>query len=298
MKNLRVALAQIAPTLGDLQRNLELHLDQIARAVRDGADVVVFPELSLTGYLLRDQVLEVATTLEAEPLRRLAAASVEADIVAGFVEESADHRFFNAVAYFSGGRLLHLHRKLYLPTYGMLDEGRDFAPGDRLRPFQSPHGRAALAICEDLWHPTTAWLLAQDGAECLFTVSSGPTRGARPDRGVTSVAVWRGLLEVTAQFQTLFVVYVNRVGCEDGLTFGGGSMVVDPLGRVVDQLPPLEEQLLVVDLDAGALRRARATYPLLRDSRVDLVHRELERIRRRRYALDVETSVTDCEDRG
>ena len=100
-----------------------------------------------------------------------------------------------------------------------------------------------------------------------------------------AVGVWRGLLQVTAQLQTVFLVYVNRVGCEDGLTFGGGSMVVDPLGRIVDELPPLEEGLLVSDLDAGALRRARATYPLLRDSRLELVHRELERIRRGRYEL-------------
>ena len=288
MKNLRVALAQIAPSLGDPERNLALHLEYTDRAAAEGAAVVVFPELSLTGYLLRDQVPEVARSRESPTLQRLAAASVAVDIVAGFVEESPGHLFYNAAGYFSGGRLIHVHRKLYLPTYGMLDEGRDFAPGDLLRPFDSPHGRAALLLCEDLWHPTSAWLLAQEGTEYLFTLSSGPTRGARPAEGVTTVAVWRRLLEVTAQFQTVFLIYVNRVGCEDGLTFGGGSMVVDPLGRVVDELPPLEEGLLVTDLDTGALRRARTLYPLLRDSRLDLVQRELGRIRALRYELPSE----------
>jgi len=288
MKNLRVALAQIAPSLGDLERNLALHLEYVDRAVAERAGIVVFPELSLTGYLLRDQVPEVARSLDAPILQRLAAASSAVDIVAGFVEESPEHRFYNSAGYFAGGRLIHVHRKLYLPTYGMLDEGRDFAAGDRLRPFDSPHGRAAMLLCEDLWHPTSAWLLAQEGAQYLFTLSSGPTRGARPTEGVTTVAVWRRLLEVTAQFQTVFLIYVNRVGCEDGLTFGGGSMVVDPLGRVVDELSPLEAGLLVTDLDTGALRRARTIYPLLRDSRLDLVQRELKRIRAQRYELPTE----------
>jgi len=285
MKTIRVALAQIAPALGDLERNLALHVERADQAADEGAGVVVFPELSLCGYLLRDQVPEVALARESPLMARLAAISRRIDVVAGFVEESRDHRFYNTAGYFSDGRLIHLHRKLYLPTYGMLDEARDFAAGHILRPFESPHGTAGILVCEDLWHPTSPWLLAQEGAEVVFTVSSSPTRGARPGREVTTVAVWRQLLQVTAQFQTTFMVYVNRIGCEDGLTFGGGSVVVDPFGRVVAELPALEDGLLVAELDGDALRRARAAYPLLRDERLDLVHRELERIRRKRYEL-------------
>jgi NAD+ synthase (glutamine-hydrolysing) len=285
MKTLRVALAQIAPVLGDLERNLALHLDRADRAASDGASVVVFPELSLCGYLLRDHVPEVALTRESPVLLRLAEASRRIDILFGFVEESRDHRFYNAAGYFAGGRLVHLHRKLYLPTYGMLDEARDFGAGHLLRPFESPHGANGILICEDLWHPTSSWLLAQEGAEVIYAISSSPTRGAKPGREVTTVAVWRQLLQVTAQFQTTFMVYVNRIGCEDGLTFGGGSIVVDPFGRVVAEIPALEDALVVAELDGEALRRARAAYPLLRDERLDLVHRELERIRRRRYEL-------------
>jgi len=285
MHDIRVGLAQIAPRLGDTAANLAQHLDVAAEARRDGAEVVVFPELSLTGYMLRDQVPEVAMRADDPVLARLARTSLDVDLVVGFVEEAPGHLFYNAVAYFSGGMLLHLHRKLYLPSYGLFDEARDFAAGDRLRSFAAPFGPAGLLTCEDAWHPTSAWLLAQQGAELLFVPSCGPSRGARQGRGVTSVAVWHELLRVTAQFQTAYVVYLNRVGYEDGLNFGGGSVVVDPFGRVVAELPAVEAGLAVAQLEGEVLRRARTAYPLLRDARIELVQRELDRIRALRFDL-------------
>jgi len=299
MLDARVALAQIAPKLGRIDANLDLHLDAARRARREGAGVVVFPELSLTGYLLRDDVPEVALRTDSPRFLRLVRASRSIDLVVGFVEEGDGHRYYNSAAYLTRGRVAHVHRKIYLPTYGMFDEGRDFAAGDRIREFETPFGRAGILICEDVWHPTSSWILAQQGAEILFAPSSGPTRGAKPGRGITSVAVWHDLLKVTAQFQTAFVVYVNRVGYEDGLNFGGGSAVVDPFGRVVSTLPALDEGLLVADLRDEVLRRARTAYPLLRDEDVELVQRELVRIRRLRYDLpDLERAPSDERPRG
>lgn len=288
MQDVRVALAQIAPKLGEVGENLALHLETVDRARRDGADLVVFPELSLTGYLLRDQVPDVAQTAGSAALEQLARASTALDVVVGFVEESPGHRYYNAAAYLSRGAVVHVQRKLYLPTYGMFDEGRDFAAGERVRAFETPRGPFGIMICEDAWHPTTAWLLAQDGAETLLALSSGPTRGARRDKGITSVSVWRDLLRSTAQFQTSFVVYVNRVGFEDGLNFGGGSFVVDPFGRVIAELPSLDPALAVVELSDEVLRRARTAYPLLRDERLELVYREIGRIRSSRFELGSE----------
>jgi predicted amidohydrolase len=285
MRNLRVALAQIDPKLGEVPANLALHRRRIDEAARAGAQVIVFPELSLTGYVLRDQVPEVALRADDPALGDLMEASHSIDVVVGFVEETEGHRYHNACAYLSGGGALHVHRKVYLPTYGMFDEGRDFARGERMRAFETPHGCAGILICEDAWHATSAWLLAQQGASVLYVVSSGPTRGARPGRQITSVAVWQDLLQTTAQFQTAYIVYVNRVGCEDGLTFGGGSTVIDPFGRKVSVLPPLEECLAVVELDDEVLRRARTAYPLLRDADLELVYRELDRVRRLRFEL-------------
>jgi predicted amidohydrolase len=285
MRNVRVALAQIAPRLGEIDANLTVHLESVREARRAGADLVVFPELSLTGYLLRDQVPEVALRADAPRLRSLVRASRNLDIMLGFVEETPDHRYHNATAYLSRGRLVHVHHKVYLPTYGMFEEGRDFAAGDRIRAFDAPFGRAGMLICEDCWHPACAWILAQQGLDVLLAASNGPTRGARPGKGITSVTVWHDLLRVTAQLQTAFVVYVNRIGYEDGLNFGGGSMAVDPFGRALATLPALTPALDVVELDAGVLRRARIAYPLLRDENLDLAAREIDRIRRLRYDL-------------
>jgi len=285
MQTVRVALAQIAPKLGDLESNLELHREAIRLARRQKAKIVVFPELSLTGYVLRDQVPEIALTLKAPLFAKLLRASAEVDLIVGFVEEAEGHRFHNATAYLSKGKVVHLHRKLHLPTYGMFDEGRDFAAGDVIRAFKTPHGPAGMLICEDAWHPANAWILVQDGAEILFTLSSGPTRGAKPGRGITSLPIWHELLRTTAQFQTSFVVYVNRVGYEDGLNFGGGSIAIDPFGRTLASLPALDAGVTVAELDGEVLRRARSAYPLLRDENLELVHREISRLREQRFQL-------------
>ena len=285
MHNVRLALAQIAPKLGDLQANLELHLDRLDLGRREGAGLVVFPELSLTGYLLKDQTPDVARTLDSPDLKPLLDATRDIDALVGLVEEGEGHRYYNSAVYLSRGQAVHIHRKLHLPTYGMFDEGRDFAAGDRLRVADLPFGRIGVLICEDVWHSANAWLLAQDGAETLFVLGSGPTRGARPEVGVTSVPVWHDLLRTTAQFQTTQVVYVNRVGYEDGLNFGGGSIAIDPFGREIGSLPALREGWLMVELEGEVLRRARTAYPLLRDTRLELVYREIGRIRTERFGL-------------
>ncbi len=282
---MRVALGQIAPRLGDFEANLEIH-ERVARdAAAAGSDLVVFPELSLTGYLLGDQVPELAVPVDDVRLRPLLEMSREIDILVGLVEDAPGHRFHNSAVYLSKGQVLHVHRKLYLPTYGLFQEGREFSAGGVIRRFDAPWGPAGLLVCEDLWHMPCAWLLAHQGAEVIFILSNGPTRGAKPGSEVTSVAVWRQLLQTTAQFQTTWMVYVNRTGCEDGLTFGGGSLVVDPFGRVVHEAPALDEALEAVDLKSEVLKRARTVYPLLRDENLELVERELARLRQLRYDL-------------
>jgi predicted amidohydrolase len=284
MRDIRVAMAQIAPHLGDVERNLDLHLTTAERAAAAGADLAVFPELSLTGYLLRDQVPDVALSLDSERLGPLLEASRRIDLLVGMVERSPTYHFHNVGLYLSGGRVVHAHRKLYLPTYGMFDEGRDLAAGETIRAYDTRFGRFGTLVCEDAWHGTNAWLLAHQGATLMFVPSCGPARGSKPGR-ITSIDVWADLLRVTAQFQTSWVVYVNRVGVEDGLTFGGGSLIVDPFGRIAGRLPELDEGLEVVALEAEVLQRARNAYPLLRDDDLELVTRELGRVRRERFDL-------------
>ncbi|GBC77818.1 (R)-stereoselective amidase [bacterium HR08] len=284
----RIALAQIRPSLGDVARNLALHLEAIARAAEQGAELIVFPELSLTGYYLEDLVPDVAL----EPARsEVVAALREAslrhrmDLAFGCIEVGEDFRFFNAAVYVSRGEILHVHRKLYLPTYGMFDEGRYLAPGDTLRAFGTRWGRMGMLICEDMWHPSSVYLLAQDGAQILLCLSAGPGRGVRGEGKLGSIEAWETITRSAAQAYMVYVVYVNRVGFEDGAVFAGGSMIVDPFGRPSASAPALDETLLVGEVDVGEIRRARLFYPLLRDERLDLVLRELKRIYARRHHL-------------
>jgi predicted amidohydrolase len=275
----RIALAQMEPVLGDLEANVSRHIAWARKAIARGADLLVFPELSLTGYLLHDLVADVAVPLvEPGPIRPLLQMSRRIAMVVGLVEESAGHRFHNSALFLAGGRVRHVHRKVYLPTYGMFDEGRFFAAGDRLEAFSTPFGRMGILICEDLWHPSAALVLAQDGADFLLVLSAGPTEGIDRRRGLIGQATWRNLAKMTAQMQTLFVAYVNRIGFEDGVNFAGGSCVFDPLGECLAEGPVLEDGLVVCDLERSTLRRARTFYPLLRDERLPVLAREIDRL--------------------
>jgi len=276
---LRVALAQVEPVLGDLAANLPMHLSWTRKAIASGADMVIFPELSLTGYMLQDLVSEVAIALtDSGPIRPLLNMSRRIAMVVGLVEETPGHRYYNSALFLDGGRIRHVHRKVYLPTYGMFDEGRYFAAGDRLEAFDTRLGRIGLLICEDFWHPSAALILAQDGADYLLVLSAGPTEGIDRRRGIIGHSIWRDLAKVTAQMQTLYVAYANRVGFEDGIHFSGGSCVFNPFGEPLAEAGLLDEGLVLCDLERSALRRARTMYPLLRDERLPVLAREVQRL--------------------
>ena len=278
---MKIALAQIGPRLGDVNANLQKHLDVIAKAKEKGAQVVCFPELSLTGYYLRDLTATVAIRPDAGDavFGPLLEASRDIDVIVGFVEETPRYLYYNSAAHLSAGQVLHLHRKVYLPTYGMFDEQRFLATGDRVRSFETPWGRVALLICEDLWHLSLPYLAWLDGADYLVGLVASPGRGVRAGSPrLASAEAWTMLGQTLAQFLTSYVVLVNRVGYEDGVSFFGGSLAAGPSGHVVAQCADLDEDLVVADLDPVRLRRERVTYPLLRDERADLTLRELERI--------------------
>ena len=193
---IRIGLAQVGPTLGNVEENRELLLGEVRRARRRKVDLLVFPELSLTGYFLKDMVPEVALGKGSDFLAEVASLSSGISIVAGFIEESARHDFYNAAGYFEGGKLIHLHRKVYLPTYGLFDERRYVGAGRSVRAFDTRFGRAALLICEDAWHPSLAYVAAQDGAEFLIIPSASPARGVRRGRdggGLAIQRVWQSL---------------------------------------------------------------------------------------------------------
>ena len=216
--SIRVAIAQINPKLGDLPANLALYEAKIRQGIAAGVDLMLFPELSLTGYMLRDMVPDVALTLDAAEIKALKQLSRELPFVGGLVEESADHRFYNAAVYFEDGEVRHVHRKVYLPTYGMFDEQRYFARGDRIRAFDSKFGRVASLICEDLWHPSTVYLAALDGALAVLCPSSSPLRGITDGQPQDDNArYWEMMNRAYAESYSLFIIYANRSGFEDGM---------------------------------------------------------------------------------
>lgn len=286
---IKVALAQIKPALGDVERNLNVHRHTIGRAADAGAQLIVFPELSLTGYYLEDLVSDVAIDPgHSDTLGQLITLGQQhdIDIVVGFVEVASDYRFFNSAAYLSQGQIVYIHRKVYLPTYGMFDEGRYLAAGDVLRAFDTRLGRMGLLICEDLWHPSTLYLMAHDGAQVLLAMSAGPGRGLRLPDKLGSMYAWEAITRSAAQSYMLYVVYVNRVGVEDGVIFSGGSELIDPFGRCLIKAKTFDEDLCFGQIDALEVRRARTIYPLLRDERLDLTLRELQRIYNKRHQLE------------
>ena len=280
--SLLVGVAQFAPALGDIDKNLRLIEERVERARREGVDLLVFPELALTGYTLKDMAPTVAQRLDSPMLQKIAKASVGMSIVVGFVEESADYRFYNSVAYFEDGDIRHVHRKVYLPTYGMFDETRYLAAGDRIQAFDTRHGRMAMLICEDMWHPSAPFVASQDGCEVLIGVASSPARGVQEDDDVYSAKAWHALNHVYAHFFGQYVVFANRVGFEDGVAYWGGSEIIGPGGEVVARAPQLEEHLLTGSISSQHVRRARIISPLLRDERLDITMRELTRIQAER----------------
>jgi NAD+ synthase (glutamine-hydrolysing) len=277
---LNLALAQITTVLGNVQKNLEKHLAFIQSASSKGADLVVFPELSLTGYVLQDLVPGVACRPRKDDpvFQPLFAASQKVDIVVGFVEEDVRNRFYIASAYLSRGELLHVHRKVYLPTYGMFDEGRFFAWGDSVKAFDTPFGRVGMLICEDFWHASPPYLLWLDGADLFLFVSASPGRGLGSDSVLGSARWVNRILRAYASQYTSFVAHTNHTGFEDGLNFWGGASVFDPNGEQVVEGPSFDEALTMAELDLNQLHRTRARLPILRDERTSLVQHELNRI--------------------
>lgn len=231
-------------------------------------------------------------TLEDERLAPLRDLSRRIDLAFGMVLRSDDFRHYNAAVYLSGGRVSHVHRKVYLPTYGMFDEQRYFAAGDRVRAFPTAGFSTGMLVCEDLWHLSTAYLHFVQGVSLLVCISAGPGRGVLADpeseRGLGSAESWGDLCRTVAQFSGSYVAYCNRTGYEDGVYFWGGSAVYGPdgstavaaegAGATAGEPLPQGTELVYADIDTREVERQRQMTPLLRDEQVDFTLRELERI--------------------
>jgi predicted amidohydrolase len=274
----RIALGQFGSELGGVDTNLEQMRELTDEANSRHADLIVFPELATHGYSLGH--LADSRSVRAKDPRLAELARGHCDVLAGFHEDGGV-RNYNSAAYLSDREVVHVHRKLYLPTYLAWEERKHHSPGQTMRAFDTAHGRTAVLICNDAWQPALPWLAAQDGAELLLIpTDSAAALGAVAQEATVldTIDYWQQLLRFIARMQQCWVVFVNRVGTEGAARFWGGSRVLDPTGEIVVEAPLWEPALVTVDIDVAAARRRRRELPLLAEARLGLVERELLRL--------------------
>lgn len=230
---MKVSLAQISPRLN--RNNIDLHLSEIKACE---ADVIVFPELSLNGYLLQDKVYEDAFTID--ELDCFVHASHTVDIVLGCALRE-NHRIFNAALYFSKGEVKHIHHKVHLPNYGMFEEARYFFKGENIGFFNTLYGKTSMVVCEDLWRAESISELSKQKPEIIYVLANSPVRDFK-EEGLLIKEQWTAILKTTALLCGSYVIFVNRVGFEDGIGFWGSSMIITPSGEIEAQLKGFEVQ--------------------------------------------------------
>lgn len=278
---MRVAVAQIDVALRDPLANREKHLEMIAKASEAGAHLLVFPELSLTGYLVAERGYELGIELTDPPrddvIGKLADAAGDLNVVVGFVEEGYGAQFFNAAAVLRRGHLVHVHRKLNLANYGDMEEAKFFAGGRYIEPFAVRHPFVgATLLCSDMWNPALVHLAMLHGA----TVLAVPTNSSLDEKSgdFSKPAHWDLALRFYSSIYGLPIAFCNRTGREGAHVFWGGSRILDAYGRTLAEAGESEETLLVADLDYADVRKARHALPTVRDSNLALIHREIARL--------------------
>jgi len=278
MIKFKAAVAQMDCCVGAVDKNLAHHLDFIDRAIAEGVQLILFPELSVTGYTLRDLAWDVAINPHRNKIiAPLLKKSREISIVVGFVESGSNHGIYNSAMFLEDGEIKHIHRKVYPPTYGMFEEGRYFGNGKNVAAFDSKLGRFGILICEDLWHISLPYLLALDGAEFILCLTASPTRlsgeGTQLDNQVVNYEHHR----TYARLLNVYILFSNRVGFEDGVNFWGGSNITSPNGEMISTAKLQEEGLISADIDSNEVQRARRFSRHFLDERPEIV---LETIRR------------------
>jgi len=275
---MRITLAQADSRLGDIEVNLERAHQAVATAAEESSDLVVFPELYLSGYSIGEVDADLSMRPDDPRIEKLARHAGSAGLLVGFVDSGPDGpHTYNSMAVYQDGRLVHVHRKLYLPAYAPFEERNHFTPGPTMRAFPvDPDTRMAVLLCNDAWQPQLAFLATQDGARVLL-VPAASAQSRFPEH-YDSHEYWHDITHFYGRMFQVYVVFVNRVGTEGVLRFWGGSHVIDPWGNVVAEARQDEEQLLTVDIDLAEVRRRRRQVPLVKEARLGLLQREIGRL--------------------
>ncbi len=271
MMRFRMRIAQINCVLANIEANLAQHSSLIEQAIQDNIDVIAFPELSLTGYNVQDAAQDIALHINDPALDHLRELSREITIICGGIELSDEYGVYNAAFLFEDGRAQVAHRKIYLPTYGMFEELRYFSAGQKVEAISSRRlGKTGIAICEDVWHVSVPYLLAQQGAKLLVVLMSSPLRIAPGETQPAIVRQWQNILSTYSFLFSTYVVCINRVGNEDSFTYWGNSSITGPDGITLAEAPLFEQHSMdvLIDLDAVKQARLRSSHFLDEDLRL------------------------------
>ncbi len=271
----QVSIIQVKPAKGRYRENLAECSEIFAQLASDGAmpDLIALPEAAMTGYFLEGAVYDLARPAQAfaDDLVRAwrdGAGDREVDLCCGFYEND-DGTYYNSAVYVRAGRsdheIVHVHRKMFLPTYGVFDEERFLSRGRRLQTFETRFGSMAMLICEDVWHAIMPTIAAIKGARVLLVPSAAPGRGVEGDGELTSISHWRSILQAAASEHGVYVIYAGLAGFEGGKGMTGSSCIIDPRGRITVQAPELDECVVRGTFDLREADLARASLPLLGD---------------------------------
>lgn len=252
-----VAAVQFNSRLLDFQTNLKRHILLATEAIEKGAKIIVFPELSLSGYNIQDAVFDVAISPDAPILEELKHLSRFATLLIGVPERGRDGELFNSSFLIEAGKVTVAHRKRYLPTYNVFDESRYFTRGNDLKVIDSVAGKLGVLICEDSWHPSLGYLLAHQGMDLLIIMAASPYRSELASETLDISSKWKIICQSYATTLSLPVIFCNRTGSEDGILFWGGSAAYKAGGQEIGKLPLFEEGMLFSTFSAVDRNRER-----------------------------------------
>ncbi|MEN8153045.1 MAG: nitrilase-related carbon-nitrogen hydrolase [Acidobacteriota bacterium] len=274
---MKVRMVQFSPLLGNLKKNIEYHLKTVEQAIKDGIELVVFPELSLSGYQLKDIVYDSIIKNGDKIIRDFEEISKKINIVIGTPYEENPGIIYNSAIVFSSGKMHHIHRKVQLPNFGMFEEAMIFKAGDKFMPFKIGDFNAGILICREILFPVNAYLYYMQNVDFIIAISNSPHRGMGKD-GFTSHKLWERLGEVYSINFHQNYIFVNRTGFEDGIGFGGGSFFSSAGKGITRMGKYYEDEIIDVDISADAVRRARISANYLRDEKPEIILKEFNRI--------------------
>lgn len=275
---MKIRAIQFSPALGNIEKNIDFHVKKIEEAAADKKDLIIFPELSITGYQLKDIVYDVSLTPGDEIIGQFEKLSRKIDIVIGAPMEEPGGVIYNCGLYFSNGKLLHNHRKTQLPNFGMFEEQMIFKPGDQYKVFTVGDFTVGIIICREILFPAIAYLYYLQHVDFLIGLSNSPFRGMSREEGFVSLKLWERMGEVFSIHFHQHYVFVNRTGFEDGIGFGGGSFYAAPGQGIVSKAAYFDEDTLDFEIGQSTVRRARLAQNYLRDDKPEVILKELARI--------------------